>query len=108
MGNKSTLEKCRSQEEKNFEEWLDREEGRKVFNIRAGSLGLRNRIRRTAQDKTCQRCKEGEIGNEQHVVLKCPAYRVERNRMLGKVRRIWGKRYGEFGWVEKKGSSSRR
>ena len=23
------------------------------------------------------------------MVLKCPAYRVERNRMLGKVRRIW-------------------
>ena len=43
MGNKSTLEKYRSKEEKKFEEWLDREEGRTVFNIKAGSLGLRNR-----------------------------------------------------------------
>ena len=60
--------------------------------IRAGSLGLRNRIGRTAQDEMCQKCKEGEVENEQHVVLKCPAYRVERNRMLGKVRRIWGGR----------------
>ena len=90
MENKSTLEKYRSKEEKSFEDWLDREEGRIVFNIRAGSLGLRNRTGRTAQDKTCQKCKEGEVENEQHVVLKCPAYRVERNRMLGKVRRIWG------------------
>ena len=24
------------------------------------------------------------------MVLKCPAYRVERNRIMGKVRRIWG------------------
>ena len=38
---------------------------------------------------TCQKCKE-ERENEQHVVIKCPAYRVERNRMLGKERRIWG------------------
>ena len=90
MENKSTLEKYRSKEEKSFEDWLDREEGRIVFNIRAGSLGLRNRTGRTAQDKTCQKCREGEVENEQHVVLKCPAYRVERNRMLGKVRRIWG------------------
>ena len=90
MENKSTLEKYRSKEEKSFEDWLDREEGRIVFNIRAGSLGLRNRTGRTAQDKTCQKCKEGEVENEQHVVLKCMAYRVERNRMLGKVRRIWG------------------
>ena len=97
MGNKSTFEKYRSKEEKRFEEWLDREEGRIVFNIRAGSLGLRNRTGRTAQDKTCRKCKEGEVENEQHVVLKCPAYRVERNRMLGKVRRIWGKRDGEIG-----------
>ena len=42
------------------------------------------------QDKTCQKCTEGEIENEQHLVLKCQAYRIERNRMLGKVRRIWG------------------
>ena len=35
MGNKSMLEKYRSKEEKKFEEWLDREEGRTVFNIRA-------------------------------------------------------------------------
>ena len=63
---------------------------RTVFNIRAGSLGLRNRTGRTVQDKTCQKCTEGEVENEQHVVLKCQAYRVERNRMLGKVRRIWG------------------
>ena len=90
MGNKSTLEKYRSKEEKRFEEWLDREEGRIVFNIRAGFLGIRNRTGRTAQDKTCRECKEGEVENEQHVVLKCPAYRVERYRMLGKVRRIWG------------------
>ena len=90
MGNKSTLEKYRSKEEKQFEEWLDREEGRTVFNIRAGSLGLRNRTGRTVQDKTCQKCTEGEIENEQHLVLKCQAYRIERNRMMGKVRRIWG------------------
>ena len=38
MGNKSMLEKYRSKEEKKFEEWLDKEEDRKVFNIRAGSL----------------------------------------------------------------------
>ena len=98
MGNKSTLEKYRSKEEKKFGEWLGREEGRTVFNIRAGSLGLRNRTGRTVQDKTCQKCTEGEIENEQHVVLKCPAYRIERNRMLGKVRRIWGEeRYGVWG-----------
>ena len=48
MGNKSTLEKYRSKEENKFEEWLDREEGRTVFNIRAGSLGLRNMTGRTA------------------------------------------------------------
>ena len=90
MRNKSMLEKYRSKEEKKFEEWLDREEGRTVFNIRAGSLGLRNRTGRTVQDKTCQKCTEGEVENEQLVVLKCQAYRVERNRMLGKVRRIWG------------------
>ena len=89
MGNKSTLEKYRSKEEKKFKEWLDREEGRMVFNIRARSLALRNR---TVQDKTCQECIEGDIENEQHVVLKCQAYRMERNIMLGKVRRIerWG------------------
>ena len=99
--NKSTLEKYRSKEEKSFEEWLDREEGRAVFNIRAGSLGLRNRTGRTAQDKTCQKCKEGEVENEQHVVLKCPAYRVERNRMLRKVRRIWGEeRWGGGGGLD--------
>ena len=92
MGNKSTLEKYRSKEEKKFEKWLDREEGRTVFNIRAGSLGLRNRTGRTVQDKTCQKCTEGEVENEQHVVLKCQAYRKERNIMLGKVRRIWGGR----------------
>ena len=98
MGNKSTLEKYRSKEEKKFEEWLDREEGRTVFNIRAGSLGLRNRTGRTVQDKTCQKCTEGEIENEQHVVLNCPAYRIERNRMLGKVRRILGEeRWGVWG-----------
>ena len=62
--------------------------GEKDDKIRAGSLGLRNRIGRTAQDEMCQKCKEGEVENEQHVVLKCPAYRVGRNRMLGKVRRI--------------------
>ena len=39
------------------------------------------------QDKICQKCTEGEIENEQHAVLM---YRIERNRMLGKVRRIWG------------------
>ena len=101
MGNKSTLEKYRSKEEKKFEEWLDREEGRTVFNVRAGSLGLRNRTGRTVQDKNCQKCTEGEVENEQHVVLKCQAYRIERNRMLGKVRRIWGEeRWGV--WVAKK------
>ena len=30
------------------------------------------------------------IENEQHMVQKCPAYRVEWSRMLGKVRRIGG------------------
>ena len=48
-------------EEKKCEEWLDREEGRTVFNIRAGSLGLRNRTGRTAQDKSCQKCTEGRL-----------------------------------------------
>ena len=71
---------------------IDREEGRTVFNIRAGSLGLTNRTGRTVQDKTCQECIEGEIENEQHVVLKCQAYRMERNRMLGKVRQNFGGR----------------
>ena len=59
MGNKSTLEKYRRKEEKKFEEWLDREEGRTIFNIRAGSLGLRHRTGRTAQDKCCLTCTEG-------------------------------------------------
>ena len=84
--------------EERMREKDDRKEGEereKDDRIRAGSLGLRNRTGRTAQDKMCQKCKEGEFENEQHVVLKCPAYRVERNRMLGKVRRIWG----EERWV---------
>ena len=34
--------------------------------------------------------------------------KCDRDRMLGKVRQIWGKRDGEFGWAEKRGSSSRR
>ena len=115
MGNKSTLEKYGSKDEKKFEEWLDREEGRTVFNFRAGSLGLRNRTGRTVKDKTCQKYIEGEIQNEQHVVLKCQAYRIERNIMLGKGRRIWGggggggggggKRDGEFGWAKRRGSN---
>ena len=54
-------------------EWLDRGEGRTVSNIRVGSLGLRNRTGRTAQDKTCQKSMKGETENEQHAVLKCPA-----------------------------------
>ena len=95
---KSTLEKYRSKDEKKFEEWLDREEGRTVFNIRAGSLGLRNRTGRTVQDKTCQKCTEGEVENEQHVVHKCPAYRIERNRML--VRRIWARGGGGHSGTE--------
>ena len=67
--------------------------GRTVFNIRAGLLGLRNRTGRTAQDKTCQKCKEGEVENEQHVVLKCPAYRVKRNNVgEGKANIIMGGR----------------
>ena len=91
MGNKSTLKKkYRSKEKQKFEEWLDRVEGRMVFNIRAGSQGLRNRTGRTAHGKSCQKCTEGEIGNEQHVVLKCPAYRVERNRLLVKVKANMG------------------
>ena len=52
MGNKSTLEKYRSKEELKSEERLGREDGRTVFNIRAGSLGLRNRTGRTAQKCT--------------------------------------------------------
>ena len=72
----STIGKYRSKDEKKFEEWLGRELGRTIFNIRAGSLGLRKRTGRRAQDKSCQKCTEGEIENEQHVVLKCPAYRL--------------------------------
>ena len=55
------------------------------------------------QDKTCQKCTEGEVENEQHVILKCQAYRIESNRMLGKVRRIWGDRDGEFGGGKEEG-----
>ena len=55
MGNKSTLEKYRSKEEKKFEEWLDREEGRTVFNIRGGSLRLRTRTGRTTLDRNVWR-----------------------------------------------------
>ena len=42
-GDKSTLEKYRSREARKFEMWLNREEGRTIFNTREGSLGLRNR-----------------------------------------------------------------
>ena len=40
--------------------------------------------------KHAKKCIEGEIQSEQHtcMVLKCLTYRVERNRMLGKVRRF--------------------
>ena len=55
------LEKYMGKEEKKCEEWLDNEEGRTVFNIRAGSLGLRNRTGRTAQDRSCHKCTEGRL-----------------------------------------------
>ena len=45
MGNKNyMLEKYRSKEERKFEEWLDREEGRMVFNIRLGTTTLSKRF----------------------------------------------------------------
>ena len=67
--------------------------------IRAGSLGLRNRTGRTAQDKICQKCKEGEVENEQHVVLMPSIQsRKEQNIGEGKVnmgRREMGREEGE-------------
>ena len=38
--------------------------------------------------KHAKKCIEGDIQSEQNMVLKCLTYRVERNRMLGKVRRF--------------------
>ena len=70
---------------------------------------MRNRTGRTAQDKTCQKSMEGETENEQHVVLECPAYRVERNRMLRKANMGkgggGGGGGGGFGWAKRRGSS---
>ena len=62
--------------------WNMAEEKRLPWANRFSKLvGLRNRTGRTAQDKTFQKCKEWEVENEHYMVLKCPAYRVERNRM---------------------------
>ena len=41
------------------------------------------------QDKTCQKCTEGEIKNEQHVVLECQAYRIG-GREMGSLRGAGG------------------
>ena len=58
------------------------------------------------QDKTCQKCTEGEVENE-HLVLKCQAYRIERNRMLGKVRRIWGEERWEVWGGHRRGRTTK-
>ena len=43
---------------------------------------MRNRTGKEAQDKTCERSMEGEIQSEQHMLLKCPTYRIARKIMF--------------------------
>ena len=97
MENRSRLEKYSSKEEKK-ESCLDREEGRMEFTIgiRAGSLELRNRTGRIIQESVQRvRLKMSNIW--------CLTYRVERGRMLAKVRKIWQEGRGAGGLDEKRG-----
>ena len=101
MENKETLRFYRTKTEKKWENWLGGgAESRMFFQIRAGSVGLRNRTGKTGMDKLCKLCNSQEVEDEQHVLLKCGGHLELRRALLRGLKGIWDEdRY--WNWVGK-------